>query len=122
MKKHLPVIFTAIRLIGTLAILFIVSQNAHWSVTTALFLISFAIEGQSALIKQNTRFIKATRSLQKDASQNFNEFIETLNRQSQDFHKKISTCKECEVHGQHGIRPGSVHNRAAENCLMHDKV
>ena len=120
MKNNIPTIAKIIRLVAEVVLLGFVFFNAHWSVFAVLVLMTVAIEMMASVIQLQMHYIKAMRQLHKEDKSNFNEFIATINQQAVAFKREITTCKECEIHGQHGIRPGSVHNRAARNCLMYE--
>lgn len=108
--KYLPI---AIRLTLTIAILVVVWLNAHWSVAVALTFISVATEGISALLIKLRKAVKAV-------DQKHESLVRDLNEQAERMQQKMNVCRECQYHPT-GVRPGSIHNRNAPNCLMYEK-
>lgn len=117
--KNFPTV--AIRILTEIALLVFVFQNAHLSVFITLAVMTLSIEMLSLMLSILLEGIKALREIQAQDRKDFDEFVATLNSQADAFKKQMSVCKECELHGQHGVRPGSIHNKAADNCLMKDK-
>jgi len=113
-----------VRLILTILLLVIVWMNSHWSVALAITGLSVANEGHTFMIVDLINRLRIAKQLLDafDTSrERFDSFVDQMNTQAAAFRAALNVCKECEVHGQHGIRPGSVHNRQADNCLMNSK-
>lgn len=121
MKQHFPKLPLATRLLAETILLVFVFGNAHWSVFVTLVFMTLAIEGMSSLLAMQGKMIRAMRQLHNEDKANFNTFIDTINAQARAVKKEMNICRECELHGHHGVRPGSIHNKAADNCLMKDK-
>lgn len=122
MKGKHALIANIVRTVATLVFLGFVFMNAHWSVFAVLVLMTIAIETCAAVLGINMREIQAVRRLQKQHRSDFDSFVAGLNQQAQHFQtqmkEKANRCQECELHGSMGIRPGSVHNKNAPNCLL----
>lgn len=122
MKGKHALIANIIRTVATLVFLGFVFVNAHWSVFAVLVLITIAVETCAAVLGINMREIQAVRQLQKKHKEDFDAFVYAINHQAQTFQsqmkEKANRCQECELHGSMGIRPGSVHNKNASNCLL----
>lgn len=115
---------TVIRLILTAVLLVVVWLNAHWSVALAITGLSLANEGHTLMIADLINRLRVAKQLLDvfDTSrERFESFVHQMNTQAAAFRAALNVCKECEEHGQHGIRPGSAHNRQADNCLMNPK-
>lgn len=118
-------IFTVLRMAGTIALLYLVWLHAHWSVVAVLALQAFAIEGIGAALKIHAKHIRAQEKGIAAAMQSFDrqagdftDFVATINAQAEAVKREMNRCRECEMHGAHGVRPGSIHNKRAPNCLM----
>lgn len=126
--KNIPAVFTVIRVVASIALLYVVWQHVHWSVALVLTLQGFAIEGIAAAIKLHSKIVRAQeRGIQAAMqsfdrqSEQFSQFVGSINRQAEAVKKEMNICRECEIHGMHGIRPGSLHNKNAANCLLKPK-
>lgn len=120
MRKNLPRITTGIRVLATLVFLGYAFFNTHWSIFGILVLMTVSIEGLAATLAMQGRLIRAMRQIALEDKDNFTEFINTINSQAVALKKEMNICRECEKYAQHGIRPGSIHNKTADNCLLKD--
>lgn len=119
--KHLNYINATARiarwvLSGILVVL--VWKNAHWSVASAVTLLFFSLEGIAAVLSIQMNFIKAMRQMLRQSQSTIDEIASTLHAEADALKKELNTCRECEEHAKFGVRPGSVHNKNAENCLL----
>ena len=124
-REHIPHIFTGVRIVSTLIILFFAWTNAHWSVALYITLSAIAFESLAVTLQLHAKHIKAHKKGMKAAMQSFdekvaefNQFVATINNQAVRVKKEMNTCRECEQYPG-SIRPGSIHNSAADNCQMH---
>lgn len=121
-KPSKLVIATTLHYVFLAVMLTIIWINVHWSVAILNTWIAITISGfASAFNKFRHRMVKSVKALdqkQNETTAEFNRFIETINGQAAAVKKEMNVCRECEMHGKHGIRPGSVHNKSAHNCLM----
>ena len=101
---------------GILVVL--VWRHAHWSVAAAVTVIFFSLEGIAAVLSIQMNFMKALRQLIRQNQGIIEEVVGSLNAEADALKKEMNTCRECEEHGKYGVRPGSVHNKNAENCLL----
>lgn len=123
--KNLPRIFTIIRIVGEIALLYIAWQHTHWSIAAILTLQAFAIEGIGAALQLHAKIIRAQEVGMQAAMQqfdkkakDFNDFVATINAQADAVKEQMKRCPECEKYpGQ--IRPGSIHNSSSPQCQMH---
>lgn len=125
MRKNLPRIFTVVRIIATLVLLYFIARNSHWSVFAFAVLSAFAIEGIAVTLQLHAKIILAQEKGMRAAMQSFdkrveefNKFVATINNQAAAVRKEMNRCRECENYPG-VIRPGSIHNSAAKNCQMH---
>lgn len=127
MRKNLPTIFTVVRIIATLVLLYFIARNSHWSVFAFAMLSAFAIEGIAVTLQLHAKIIRAQEKGMQAAMQSFdkrvdefNQFVATINNQAAAVKKEMNRCRECESYPG-SIRPGSIHNSAAENCQLYRK-
>lgn len=123
--KQLPRIFTVVRVIATLVLLYFIARNSHWSVFAFTVLSAFAIEGIAVTLQLHAKIIRAQEKGMQAAMQSFdkrveefNQFVATINNQAAAVKKEMNRCRECESYPG-SIRPGSIHKSAAENCQLH---
>jgi len=121
-KPSKKVVLVAVHFILQFCLLVYIWVKVDWSVAVFLFWFSISLASFNDKIVKWGNGLKArvdevddkqTRSINE-----FNTFVSTINSQAMLLKKEMNVCRECEMHGMHGVRPGSIHNRQAPNCVM----
>ena len=121
MKKIFQIFRTWAHRVFLSVMIIIIAFQVHWSAVLLLAWICISMWVFACQINDNEKdlrgALKAVNDERKRDRDNFNKFIATINSQAAAIKKEMNVCRECQMHPT-GIRPGSMHNRKAPNCLM----
>lgn len=92
-------------------LVFVILIRVDWSVALLCGWMAYSLSACFTALGRVQRAMKAIDLQHR-------ELLNRLNTGAAAFAKEMRTCHECEIHGKEGIRPGSLHNRTADNCLM----
>lgn len=111
-----------VNLLLVAVLLIYIAISVSWAVALLMSWMAYSISSfTTGLNKFRAELLYKIKAVKDYARQNqgsFNEFIDTVNKQAEEFKKHGTKCIECGKYpGQ--IRNGSIHNSADPNCQMH---